>query len=155
MGKNSARIAILNGVLMILFGMFFAGVALGWLITRDVYGQAVPVDVGGDYRGWLMAHLQGLLNGIVVIVLALGTRIKQNMPEGREKWLLRTLLLMGWGNVIAAAMAPVFGVRGMAFDDNIANNITLSIFSVAFFATFYAFYAVIRHLWTPDEVLSV
>lgn len=147
MSNHGARIAILNGVLMIFFGMFFAGWVLGLVVTRDVYGQSVPVDVSGDYRGWLMAHLQGLLNGIIVIVLALGTRVKSTMPASREKWLLSSLIVMGWGNVIAAAIAPIFNVRGIAVDDNLANNVVLGIFSVAFVATIYVFYAIIRHLW--------
>ncbi len=146
MTANGFRLVALNGVLMILAGMVLAGFPLAFLVMRDVYDQPPPMDVGGDYRGWVMAHLEGLLNGLLVIALGAVTRIRQPMKPRRQAWLVPALMIAGWGNVIAAVMAPAFSVRGMAVDASLMNNIVWGIFTLAMIASFAAFYAVIAHL---------
>lgn len=147
MDRRRCRITLLNGVLMIVFGIFIAGFGLTWLVARDVYGQSVPVDVPGDYRAWIMAHLQGLLNGLVVIALALVTRIYDDMHASTQKWLMIALITMGWGNVIASFLSPLLGVRGMAFDAHLVNNVVTGIYTIAFIATVAAVFGVSMHLW--------
>ncbi len=155
MSANGFRIVALNGVLMILAGMVFAGFPLAFLVMRDVYQQPPPIDVGGDYRGWVMAHLEGLLNGLLVIALGAVTLIRRPMKPGRQGWLVPALLIAGWGNVIASILAPALSVRGMAVDGQLANNVVWGIFTIALIASFAAFYGVISHLIpkisnTPD-----
>ena len=146
MTLNGFRIVALNVVIMILAGMVLAGFPLAFLVMRDVYNQPPPIDVGGDYRGWVMAHLEGLLNGLLVIALGAVTLIRRPMNPGRQAFLVPAHLIAGWGNVIAAILAPALNVRGMAVDASLANNIVWGIFTVALIASFYAFYAVVAHL---------
>lgn len=146
MSENGLRISVLNGVLMILAGMVLAGFPLTFHIAEQVYGQPMPMPVGGDARGWMMAHLEGLLNGLLVIALAFATRIGGALKPGRERWLAPALLIAGWGNVVASILAPPLGVRGMAFDSHAANNLVTGLFTVALVASFAAFYGVIAHL---------
>ena len=146
MSNEGFRITALNGVLMILAGMVLAGFPLAFLVMRDIYGQPPPIDVSGDYRGWVMAHLEGLLNGLLVIALAAVTLIRRPMKPGRQRWLVPALLITGWGNVIASILAPAFGVRGMAMDASLMNNVVWGIFTIALLASFAAFTGVIMHL---------
>ena len=146
MTKNGFRICALHGVLMILAGMVLAGFPLAFLVMEDVYGQTAPIAVGGDYRGWIMAHLEGLLNGLLVIALSGVTLIRSPMKHGRQAWLVPSILIAGWGDTMAAILAPALSVRGMAANADIANNIVWGIFTIALIASFAAFYGVISHL---------
>ncbi|MFC6200041.1 hypothetical protein [Ponticaulis profundi] len=150
MTKNGFRICALQGVLMILAGMVLAGFPLAFLVMEDVYGQNAPIAVGGDYRGWIMAHLEGLLNGLLVIALSGVTLIRSPMQHGRQAWLVPSILIAGWGNTFAAILAPALSVRGMAANADIANNIVWGIFTIALIASFTAFYGVISHLATKQ-----
>ncbi|MDH4385452.1 MAG: hypothetical protein QE280_08400 [Caulobacter sp.] len=149
MSRNGFRLAALNGVAMILAGMVLAGFPLAFLVARDVYGQASPIPLAGDYRGWVMAHLEGLLNGLLVIALAGVTLIRSPMKAGRERWFLPTLLVMGWGNLAASILAPALGVRGIAANGDLANNLVVLIFTIALLASFAAFSGAIAHLARP------
>jgi hypothetical protein len=149
MSRNGFRLAALNGVAMILAGMVLAGFPLAFLVARDVYGQASPIPLDGDYRGWVMAHLEGLLNGLLVIALAGVTLIRKPMKPGRERWFLPALLVMGWGNLLASILAPALGVRGIAANGDLANNLVVLIFTVALLASFAAFAGAIAHLAVP------
>ena len=80
------------------------------------------------------------------IALAFATRIGGELKAGRERWLVPALLVAGWGNVAASILAPILGVRGMAFDSHAANNLVTGLFTVALVASFAAFYGVIAHL---------
>lgn len=149
MSEDKLRLVVLNGVLIVLAGMVLAGFPLAFVIARDIYHQAPPFAVAGDHRGWTMAHLEGLLNGLLVIAMALATRIGGPMKPGRETWLAPCLLIMGWGNLIGGVLAPALGVRGMAFDGNAANNLVTGVFTLAMLPSFAAFYGVIAHLARP------
>lgn len=149
MSDRGLRIVVLNGVLIILAGMILAGFPLAFVIAKQVYGQAAPLNLGGDHRAWTMAHLEGLLNGLLIIGLAGSTRLGAGVKPAREAWLAPCLLVMGWGNLIASIMAPILGVRGMAFDAHPANNLVTGIFMVALVASFAAFAGVIQNLLTP------
>ena len=147
MSKSVLRLTVLHGVLMMFVGVFFAGLGLTWLVVRDVYGHTPPFEMSGDYRAWLMAHLQGLFNGLIVIALGFSTQLTEPISHTREKILASAMLIMGWGNTSASTLAAVFNVRGMAPNESLQINIVMVIFTIAFAATIYVFYVVIRHLW--------
>ena len=132
-------------MIVITIGLFFGGVPLVWVVVREVYHQPAPISLGGDYRGWVMAHLEGLLNGLLTIGLAAATRIRP-MTVSSERILLWSLLIAAWGNTIASILAPLFGVRGMTFDASGANDLVAGIFTLALIATVAALFVTIRHL---------
>ena len=150
MSNNGFRLVALNGLAMILLGMFLAGMPLVFVVTQDAYHQPAPINVGGDYRGWMMAHLEGLLNGMMIIVLAAVTRFR-TMAAGRERTLIAALAVGGWGNTITAILAPMFGVRGMIFDGSMANNLVAGMFTFALLGTVTALVLAILHLAPAEE----
>ena len=148
MSANGLRIVALNGLVLVLAGMVLGGFPLVFVVMREAYRAAVPVTLAGDYRGWLMAHLEGLLNGLLIIAIALVARLKP-MTANAERWLIASLLVAGWGNTLASIAAPLLGVRGMQFDGNLANDLVAGAFTVALVASFYALTAAIAHLARP------
>jgi len=145
MDREHLRCALLNGIAVIFAGMMTAGLALTAVVMRDVYHMAIAEGMPGDYRGWLMAHLEGLLNGLLVMAMA-GAATLRPLPARRSRVLMWSLIVMGWGNFIGALLAPVFSVRGMAYNGDIANDVVTGIFSVAFIGTLISFYILIRAL---------
>jgi hypothetical protein len=148
MSDEGFRIAALNAVLVITVGLVFGGFPLVWVVVREVYGQHPPVPLGGDYRGWLMAHLEGILNGLLVIGLAASVRARA-MGARAERVLVWSLLVSAWGNTVASVLAPLLGVRGMAFVGAAANDLVAGMFTVALAATFAAIVVCVRHLARP------
>ncbi len=145
MSDRGLRVLGLNALCMILAGMFLGGVPLIMVVVQAAYHQAPMFNPGADYRGWMMAHLEGLFNGLLVIGVGAICRIG-TMPPAREKILVPALLIGGWGNTVAAILAPVFGVRGMVFDGSVANNVVAGLFTVALLASVVALASAIRHL---------
>ncbi len=146
MSDNGFRIIGLNALGMLLVGMFLGGMPLVWVVAQSVYHQAAPIQTGGDYRGWMMAHLEGLLNGLMVVAVAVAVRVRP-MTAGREGLFVPALLVGGWGNTIASILAPVLGVRGMVFDASAPNNLITGLFTLALVGGVTALIVAIRHLW--------
>lgn len=145
MSDNSFRVVALHAVLIILLGMFAAGIPLVLVVAHDAYGQTASIPVSGDYRGWMMAHLEGLLNGLLMIAIAAVTRIRP-LARSRERLLVAGLLTTGWGNTIASVLAPLLGVRGMIFDGHAGNDVVAGIFTVALIGAVVALAIAVRHL---------
>lgn len=148
MSNNGFRVVALNALFVILLGMFAAGIPLVLVVAETVYKQVPIFHTGGDYRGWMMAHLEGLLNGLFMIAVAGVTRIRTMAPV-HDRLLVGSLLVSGWGNAIAAILAPILGVRGMVFDANWANDLVAGMFTVALIGAVIAMTIAVRHLVRP------
>lgn len=148
MSNKGFRIVALNALFVILLGMFAAGIPLLLVVTETAYRQAPLFHPGGDYRGWMMAHLEGLLNGFFMVAIAGVTRLRPLAPT-RDRLLVGSLLASGWGNALAAILAPIFAVRGMVFDANRANDLVAGMFTVALIGAVMAMAITIQHLARP------
>jgi hypothetical protein len=91
---------------------------------------ATATTAGGDVRAWRMAHLEALLNGLLMLgvaaaapLLALGSR-----AQGVLFW---TMLLTGYGNALASWLAAASGERGLAAGGSLANNLVFVGFMIA------------------------
>lgn len=148
MSDNGFRIVALNALFVILLGMFAGGIPLVLVVAETAYRQVPLIHPGGDYRGWMMAHLEGLLNGFFMIAVAGVARIRP-LALGHDRLLVGSLLASGWGNAIAAILAPILDVRGMIFDANWANDLVAGMFTVALVGAVIAMAIVIRLLARP------
>jgi len=145
MSDNGFRIVALNALLVVLLGMFVGGIPLVLVVMREAYHQAPTIYLAGDYRGWMMAHLEGLLNGLLMIAIAGATRLRI-MGSGKERLLVASLLVAGWGNAVAAILAPLLGVRGMIFDSDFGNDFVAALFTAALIGSVAAMGIAIGHL---------
>lgn len=86
-----------------------------------------------------MAHLEGVLNGLVMIGVG-GAGGLIVLTAARARWLWAGLLVAGYGNVIAASMAAVYGVRGLAPTLPAANVVVFLLFTAAIVGVFVGLY---------------
>jgi hypothetical protein len=116
---------VLHGVVVIVLG----------LLAGFPYALVVTGDLQGEVRAWRMAHLEGVLNGLVLIgvgaagsLIALGAR--------QASWLFWSLLVAGYGNVVAATIGASFGVRGLTASGPAANLLVFTLFTAAIVGVF-------------------
>jgi hypothetical protein len=99
--KLRARI-VLHGVIVIALGLV-AGIPYASAIAS---GQAEPL------RAWRMAHLEGVLNGLVAIALAAAGGVLVLNPR-QQRVLALSVVGMAYGNVVASILGAATGNRGL------------------------------------------
>lgn len=127
MDETSRRRLAFHGAAAILLGLL-AGFPFAFVIL----GQ-----MSGDLRAWRMAHLEGVLNGLLLWaaagiggVLRLGARAQQTLV-----W---ALVVTAYGNSIAAIFAAATGHRGLEPAGPLANLVVYVLFMAALVAVFVA-----------------
>lgn len=111
---------VLHGLIVILLGLL-AGFPYALVVTGDLLGEP---------RAWSMAHLEGVLNGLVMLAVgAAGGSLALSVREARA--LTVGLLVAGYGNVVAAIIGASFGVRGLAPTGPAANFVVFALFTAA------------------------
>ncbi len=148
MSDEAWRRVALHAILIMIFGMVIGGAPLTLFVIHQAYLPQAAFAVPGDMRGWKMAHLEGLLNGLFLLGLGVASRVRPLAPA-RERWVVRSLLVSGWGNTVASGLAPILGVRGMAMNSDPTNDLVALIFTVALAGTLVAVGLIIAHLWQP------
>jgi len=137
---------IVHGALVFLAGLVagfpFAFFELGKLALWPIPGS-VAVSLPGDVRGWRMAHLEGILNGLTLFAVA-ACFAYLRLNEREQRIVTWALIITAWGNTIASALGPVFGARGLEFGGGVANSIMYLLFVAAIVAVFAAMVLVCR-----------
>lgn len=105
-------------------------VTLAGLLAGFPYAMVVTGDLAGEERAWRMAHLEGVLNGLLMLAAAaVGGRLA--LGAGEQRALFVGLVVAGWGNVVAAALAAIYGVRGLEPAGPLANLAVFALFTAA------------------------
>jgi hypothetical protein len=77
-----------------------------------------------------MAHLEGILNGILLIsVAAVGERLR--LSARQSGWVTGGLLVCAWGNILASWLGPLVGGRGLSFTGLSGNSVVYLLFVAA------------------------
>ena len=125
MNQRSRASLAFHGIIVIILGLF-AGFPYAFVISGDI---------GGEVRAWSMAHLEGVLNGLLLLsVGAAGSAIE--LAERQTRLLTVSLLVAGYGNVVAAVIGASFGVRGLTAAGPPANFIVFALFTAAIIGVF-------------------
>jgi hypothetical protein len=111
---------VFHGAVVVMLGLL-AGFPHAFVLT----GQ-----IAGEERAWRMAHLEGLLNGFVVLIAA-AVADRLMLSPRQYDWLVWSLVVAAYGNVIASVLGATFGVRGLALAPPVANIIMNLLFWVA------------------------
>src|SRR2546427_241712 len=103
MTERLQSLLIASGALVFLLGML-----AGFPFTLVVLGTPVGP---GDVRGWRMAHLEGILNGLLLIAVAAVAAVapRLRLTARMQSVLAWSLLLTAWPNTIASILGPAFG----------------------------------------------
>jgi hypothetical protein len=137
---------IVHGALVFIVGLLagfpFAFVILGKIALWPVPGAA-DVHMPGDVRGWHMAHLEGILNGLTLFAVA-AIMPQLRLGETGLKVVAWTLIVTAWGNIIASVIGPVFGGRGLEFGGSVANSLMYVLFVIAIVTVLIALALVAR-----------
>jgi hypothetical protein len=118
---------VFHGTAVVLLGM-----AVGF-----PYALVVTGDIVSSERAWRMAHLEGVLNGLLMLAIAgIGGRLALSARQGQV--LLWALVVTGYGNVVAATIGAVFAVRGLVPGGSFSNTLVYLLFLVAVVAVLVA-----------------
>ena len=146
MTERQRSLLVAHGALIFLLGMAagfpFAFEILGRVELWPIPGSA-EIDMPGDVRGWRMAHLEGVLNGLMMIgVAAVGASLQ--LSERGAAWLFWGLMVTGWGNIVASWIGPLTGNRGLSFTGLGWNSVVFLLFMAAVVAVIVALVLVVR-----------
>lgn len=120
MSDALGRRVIFHGAVVVLLGL-----AAGFPFAFVILGTMT-----GDVRAWRMAHLEGVLNGLVMFaVTAASGRLV--LSDGRQTLLAWCLVITGYGNVVASILAASLGVRGLEAGGSVGNTVVYVLFVVA------------------------
>src|SRR5436190_587322 len=93
---------IFHGAVVILLG----------LLAGFPYALVVTGSLAGSERAWRMAHLEGVLNGLLVIVVA-AVWDRLALDGWKRDVLAWSLVLIAYGNVVASVIGATFAGRGL------------------------------------------
>ena len=87
LSERKRALLVLNGI-----GLLISSAFSGWLYFFQLLGEIdlwpivrhVDVQVPGEARGWNMAHLEGITNGLLLMVLAAGSSLGRARFEMRR-----------------------------------------------------------------------
>jgi len=111
---------IAHGLAVLCVGLI-AGVGLVFSLLDAVALWPVPawdVSLPGSTRGWQAAHVGGITNGILLVVLALAFRYLA-VESARARWLMAALIITGWGNTLIYWAGNFAPNRGLSVGDTI------------------------------------
>ena len=140
MAERLRALLVANGALVFMVGLVagfpFTFVILGKIVLWPLPG-ALGAHLPGDVRGWRMAHLEGILNGLTLIAVAAAAPWLTLGPRAQH-WVAWLLIATAWGNVVASVIGPVFGGRGLEFGGGAANSLMYLLFVAAVVAVLVA-----------------
>jgi hypothetical protein len=115
-----AKSLVGHGLVVILLG----------LLTGFPYALVVTGSMAGAERAWRMAHLEGVLNGMMLVAIgAAGDSIALSARQAR--WLRWTLIVTAYGNWLGATLGAAAGERGLAPEGPVANLAVYLLFMAA------------------------
>ncbi len=120
MNAQLRRKMVFHGAIVVLLG----------LLLGFPYAFALLGNPQADVRAWNMAHLEGILNGLLVIGVA-GVGRHLDLDHVKQQVLAWSLIGMAYGNVVASALAATFGVRGLEPAGPAVNLVVYVLFMVA------------------------
>ena len=112
MSRSVEGTLCLHGAI-VMFAAFVSGLMIGVVAV----GQ-----VEGSFEGWKLAHMEALINAIVLFAIA-GCMHKLVLTAGKAKVVTYCLVIMAYCNTVFGYMRALTGAPGYQFDDSLANNI--------------------------------
>lgn len=109
MEKKAQAVLIANGALVLLAGLA-VGAPYGATVAASLAPDA-PADIAESVRAWRMAHLEGVLNGMLMIAAAAGAGFLA-LSRTSQSVIVWGLIVSGWTNIVASTISALTGGRG-------------------------------------------
>ena len=142
---HGALLVFIGGILGFGFLFFLIGKITLWPIPWEVDYQ-----MPGTYDAWRMAHMEGIVNGLLLWLTA---SILPLLPFG-VKGMKRTaygMMLITWSIVLAATIDPFFAEsRGLTFGGSLTNQLAFFLFYIGVPGTMIAMGAIAWHTLKPE-----
>ncbi len=125
--------------------MLFHGAAVIWvgLLAGLPFGLVAMGRLEGDVRAWRMAHLEGVLNGLLTI--AAGAALKHlSLDERRVPLYAWSFIVAAWGNIVASIIAALVRQRGLELAPPLSNIVVFTLFVIAVLGVFVGLYLMMR-----------
>ncbi|MEM7272072.1 MAG: hypothetical protein AAF547_03235 [Actinomycetota bacterium] len=131
-----------HGSLVLLWGFVVGFGFLFWLVERGLDGGAsghallwpipgkIEVGIPGTYDGWRMAHMEGVVNGFGLWIVAM---ILPILPFGAAgvRRSAQAMMVVAWTIVVASTLDPLFeNSRGLRMGLNVTNTMAFLLFYV-------------------------
>ena len=130
MTAKHKSLLVLNGV-----GLLISAAVSGWLHFFQLLGEIdlwpilnhIEGEVPGEPRAWIMAHLEGITNGLLLMAIACIANFL-TLSARQFQWLTYASITFGWLFTLPAIANAWFGTRGLAFGggpwgDSVTNNV--------------------------------
>src|SRR5437667_10630129 len=125
MPERLRALLVANGALVFMVGLVagfpFTFVILGKIVLWPLPG-ALEVHLPGDVRGWRMAHLEGILNGLTLIAVAAAAPWLALGPRAQH-WVAWLPIATAWGNGVADGIGATCGRRGLESGGGAADSL--------------------------------
>ena len=116
---------VFHGTLVIIIG----------LVAGFPHAMVITGQLAGSERAWKMAHLEGVLNGLLVLaVAAVADRLV--LPKRRATLIAWSLIGAAYGNVVASIFGAVWNVRGLQANPPATNLFVFLVFFLAILGVF-------------------
>jgi len=139
--KRAQRLLLGHGALVLLVG-FMAGMGFLFFLLGEIKVFPLPwvieYQLPGTYDAWRMAHMEGIVNGMVLWLLAALLPVIQVSVKNVYR-LSVAMIIVAWTIVIASQLDPIFpNARGLAFtsDSNWISDIAFFLFSTGIYIAF-------------------
>lgn len=132
---KSQRLLVGHGALVLMVG-FIAGFGFLFFLLGDIRLWPIPgvieYQLPGTYDAWRMAHLEGILNGFSLWILAAVLPLFQFSDKGTRRVAIG-MIITSWTIAIASCFDPLLQeARGLALTEtsNLMNDIAFLLFVV-------------------------
>ncbi len=139
--RRAQRLLVGHGALVLLLG-FVLGFGFLFFLLGEIALWPIPGKIAyqlpGTYDAWRMAHLEGILNGFGLWLLAAILPVIH--VSGKTAYRLAIAMsVVAWTIVIASIFDPLFpDARGLAYssDPNLATNVAFFLFFIGIVTVF-------------------
>ena len=137
MSRQAAAMVTFNGLVVLFLG----------LLAGMPYGAALVGNWGEEAaRAWKLAHVEGVLNGIMVLALA-GCAPWLALGRTAERVVAWGAVLAAYGNVVGATLGALTGQRGLAPQGPAANWLVFLAFMFGMWGVLIAVPVAARGAW--------
>lgn len=143
MNKRLQGLLIANGALVLLAG-YMSGMPYATAVTAQI--SAGGGGMVGDVRAWHMAHLEGVLNGMLMIATAAAAG-HLAMSDRLQKVIFWGLVVAGWTNVVASNVSAMTGGRGTGMTGLDWNTFNFVVFMAGIVGAIVAAIALVMAGW--------
>lgn len=143
MEKRLTGLLIANGALILLAG-YMSGWPFAAVVGAEVSGAVSAIP--GTVRAWKMAHLEGVLNGMLMIAVA-AVAMQLTLTIRLQKVIFWGLVVAGWTNVVASNVSALTGGRGTGLTGLDWNTFNFVVFMAGIIGAFAAAIALVIAGW--------